>query len=69
MRAFESREPASFDFREILYSKSSGVARITIDRQDRYNAYSTACLEELASALRDASFDDAVGVIVLTGAG
>src|SRR5512141_505001 len=69
MRAFESREPSTFGFREILYSKSSGVARITIERPDRYNAYSTACLEELASALRDASFDDAVGVIVLTGAG
>jgi enoyl-CoA hydratase/carnithine racemase len=26
-------------------------------------------LEELAAALKDASFDDAVGVIVLTGAG
>ena len=69
MRAFESREPSTFGFREILYAKASGVARITIDRPDRYNAYSTRCLEELASALRDASFDDAVGVIVLTGAG
>jgi len=69
MRAFESREPASFRFREIQYAKASGIARITIDRPGRYNAYSTACLEELASALRDASFDDAVGVVVLTGAG
>jgi 6-oxocyclohex-1-ene-1-carbonyl-CoA hydrolase len=69
MRAFESRESSSFDFREILYAKGSGIARITIDRPDRYNAYSTACLGELASALRDASFDDAVGVIVLTGTG
>ena len=69
MRAFESREPSTFHFREILYSKGAGIARITIDRPDRYNAYSTSCLEELAAALRDASFDDAVGVIVLTGAG
>jgi enoyl-CoA hydratase/carnithine racemase len=69
MRAFESREPSTFRFREVLYSKASGIARITIDRPSRYNAYSTACLEELATALRDASFDDAVGVIVLTGTG
>src|SRR5512141_2928094 len=69
MRAFESREPSTFGFREILYSKDGGVARITINRPARYNAYSTACLEELARALRDATFDDAVGVIVLTGAG
>ena len=69
MRAFPTRPPSSFSFREILYGKDGGVARITINRPDRYNAYSTACLEELASALRDAAFDDAVGVIVLTGAG
>ena len=69
MRAFPSRPASSFSFHEILYGKDGGVARVTINRPDRYNAYSTACLEELAAALRDASFDDAVGVIVLTGAG
>jgi enoyl-CoA hydratase/carnithine racemase len=69
MRNFASRPAADFAFREILYAKASGIARITINRPERYNAYSTACLEELAAALRDASFDDAVGVIVLTGAG
>ena len=69
MSVFAPRPAGSFSFREILYGKSAGVARITINRPDRYNAYSTACLEELAAALRDAAFDDAVGVIVLTGAG
>ena len=68
-RHFASRAPASFSFREILYAKADGVARITINRPHNYNAYSTAALEELAAAFRDASFDDAVGVIVLTGAG
>jgi 6-oxocyclohex-1-ene-1-carbonyl-CoA hydrolase len=69
MRAFPSRSPSSFSFAEVLYGKEGGVARITINRPERYNAYSTGCLEELAAALKDASFDDAVGVIVLTGAG
>ncbi len=69
MSFFAPRPAASFSFREILYGKSAGVARITINRPDRYNAYSTACLEELAAALRDAAFDDSVGVVVLTGAG
>jgi enoyl-CoA hydratase/carnithine racemase len=68
-RAFGSRDASSFSFREVLYEKAGGVARITINRPQRHNAYSTACLEELAAALKDASFDDAVGVIVLTGAG
>jgi enoyl-CoA hydratase/carnithine racemase len=69
MRAFESKPSVSLTFKEVLYAKAGGVARITINRPDRYNAYSTVCLEELASALRDATFDDAVGVIVLTGSG
>jgi enoyl-CoA hydratase/carnithine racemase len=69
MRVFASRPASSFSFREVLYAKEAGLARVTINRPDRYNAYSTTCLQELAEALRDASFDDAVGVIVLTGAG
>jgi enoyl-CoA hydratase/carnithine racemase len=69
MRAFPPRPSSSFSFKEILYAKEDGVARITINRPDRYNAYSTTCLAELAHALQDASFDDSVGVVVLTGAG
>ena len=68
-RALGSRAADTFDFREILYVKEGGAARITINRPHHYNAYSTATLEELAAAFRDASFDDAVGVIVYTGAG
>lgn len=68
-RAFESRPADSLGFEEILYEKSDGVARITINRPHHYNAYSTPALEELASAFRDAAFDDGVGVIVYTGAG
>ena len=69
MRAFPSHPASSFSFREVLYEKADGVARVTINRPGRYNAYSTHCLEELATALKDASFDDEVGVIVLTGVG
>lgn len=69
VRHFPSRSPESFGFREVLYTKADQVARITINRPRAYNAYSTAALEELAAAFRDASFDDAVGVVVLTGAG
>ena len=68
-RAFPSRPADAFAFRETLYEKQDGVARITINRPQHYNAYSTSALEELAAAFRDAAFDDAVGVIVFTGAG
>ncbi len=57
------------DFQEILYEKSDWVARITINRPFNYNAYSTNCLEELATAFRQAAFDDEVAVIVYTGVG
>jgi enoyl-CoA hydratase/carnithine racemase len=69
MRFFAPREASSFGFKEVLYAKSGGIARVTINRPDRFNAYSTECLKELAAALQDAAFDDGVGVIVLTGAG
>jgi enoyl-CoA hydratase/carnithine racemase len=56
-------------FTEILYEKRDWVARITLNRPQAYNAYSTATLTELAVAFRQASFDDEVAVIVYTGAG
>ncbi|HKZ70101.1 MAG TPA: enoyl-CoA hydratase-related protein, partial [Anaerolineales bacterium] len=52
------------DFKEIIYEKHDWVARITLNRPSNYNAYSTGTLEELATAFRQAAFDDEVGVIV-----
>ncbi len=57
------------DFKEIIYEKGNWVARITINRPQVYNSYSTNALEELAAAFRQAAFDDEVAVIVYTGAG
>ena len=54
---------------EVLYEKGNGRARVTLNRPDSYNSYSTPALGELEAALRDAAVDDAVGVVVLTGAG
>lgn len=68
-RQFDTRPANAFDFNDILYEKNEGVARVTINRPQAYNAYSTVALEELATAFRDASFDDGVDVIVFTGAG
>ncbi len=59
----------AIDFRDLIYKKHEGVAEITINRPQVYNAYATSTLRELSRAVEDASFDDAVGVIVLTGAG
>jgi enoyl-CoA hydratase/carnithine racemase len=69
MPHFASRPAESFGFREVRYAKADQVATVTLNRPHAHNAYSTAALEELAAAFRDAAFDDAVGVIVFTGAG
>jgi enoyl-CoA hydratase/carnithine racemase len=69
MTYFEPRSAESFGFEEIIYEKSDWVGRITINRPFNYNAYSTQALQELATAFRDAAFDDRVAVVVYTGAG
>ncbi len=69
MRYFESKPAAELKFKYVLYTKAESVARITINRPEVYNAYNTPALMELREAFRDATFDDKVGVIVLTGAG
>ncbi len=67
--AIEPRKAEEFEFQEIVYEKKDWLARITINRPQVYNAYSTLTLKELIQAFTDASFDDSIGVIVLTGAG
>ncbi len=56
-------------FREVLYSKKEGVARVTINRPEKYNACTPVTIYELTQALTDAWVDTRVGVVVLTGAG
>jgi len=63
------RPQESFGFEDIVYEKRDWVARVTINRPEAYNAYTTATLAELRDAFRDASHDDGVAVLVLTGAG
>ncbi|HXQ79059.1 MAG TPA: enoyl-CoA hydratase/isomerase family protein, partial [Thermoplasmata archaeon] len=63
------KAPEEVDFQDLLYEKRDGVAKITLNRPHVYNAYATGTLRELSCAVEDASVDDAVGVIVLTGAG
>lgn len=58
-----------FDFQDIIYEKRPGVARITINRPQAYNAFTSDTQREMAMAFEDATWDDKVGVVVLTGAG
>jgi dihydroxynaphthoic acid synthetase len=57
------------EFTEILYDKKDGVAKISINRPEKYNACTTTTVYELTQALMDAWVDKTIGVVVLTGAG
>lgn len=56
-------------FRDILYTKKEHVARISINRPKQLNAFTGDTLRELTLAIEDASRDEEVGVVVLTGEG
>jgi 2-ketocyclohexanecarboxyl-CoA hydrolase len=56
-------------YQDILYEVDAGVARITINRPEKYNAFRGQTCEELIHAFNQAGWDKSVGVIVLAGAG
>ncbi len=57
------------DYAEIIYEKGEGIAKITINRPHRLNAFTPLTNDEISDALRDARFDAGIGVVILTGAG
>ena len=57
------------EFTDISYEVDEGVAVITINRPDRYNALRGRTVDELIYAFRYAWVVGKVGAIVLTGAG
>ena len=56
-------------YTDILYRAEDGVATVTLNRPDKLNAWTARMHHEVRSAMRAAADDDAVRVIVLTGAG
>src|SRR5687767_13540728 len=54
---------------EVLYDVADGVARVTINRPERRNALSWDVITGLRARMQQARDDDAVRVVVLTGAG
>jgi 2-(1,2-epoxy-1,2-dihydrophenyl)acetyl-CoA isomerase len=57
------------DFQQIIYAKAGHTATITLNRPAKFNAYSEVMVHEIIAALGDARDDDAVRVVILTGAG
>ena len=54
---------------EVLYEVAQRIATITLNRPDRLNAYTASLGQALRAAMRRATDDPGVRVIVLTGAG
>ena len=56
-------------YQDILYAEKAGIATITINRPEKYNAFRGETVEELIHAFNKAGWDKKIGVIVLTGTG
>ncbi|MCH2154444.1 MAG: 1,4-dihydroxy-2-naphthoyl-CoA synthase [Opitutales bacterium] len=57
------------DFEDIIYEKAEGIAKVTINRPHRRNAFTPDTVMEMYQAFTDAREDTSVGVVLLTGAG
>jgi naphthoate synthase/2-ketocyclohexanecarboxyl-CoA hydrolase len=68
-------EGEGMDFDEILYDKKhheglgGGIARVMINKPDRYNVMGLSTVEEMFRAFYDANHDPSIGVIIVAGAG
>ena len=56
-------------FQDIWYHKAEGIAKITINRPEKRNAFRPETVSEMHAAFLDAREDQSVGVVLLTGAG
>ena len=56
------------EYQEIIYETLDGIAKITINRPERRNAFTPLTAVELYDAFTEARDDAAIGVVLLTGA-
>jgi len=57
------------DYKDIMYEKNDGIAKITINRPERRNAFRPETVIEMYDAFIDSREDPNIGVILLTGYG
>jgi naphthoate synthase len=56
-------------YSDILYHKAGGIAKVTINRPEKRNAFRPETVAQMIAAFSDARDDPAIGVVLLTGAG
>ena len=57
------------EYSDILYETCDGIAKLTINRPERRNAFRPETIAQLIDAMHHAQHDRTIGVIILTGAG
>ena len=62
-------DPEELGFEAIVYEKAPPRATIRLDRPDVLNAFDFRMLREIARASEDASWDDDIRAVVVTGTG
>jgi naphthoate synthase len=56
-------------YSDILYQKAGGIAKVTINRPEKRNAFRPETVSQMYDAFCDARDDTTIGVVLLTGAG
>jgi naphthoate synthase len=69
MKAKKIAWRAAKTYQDILYHKADGIAKVTINRPEKRNAFRPRTVAEMQDAFTDAREDQAIGVVLLTGAG
>ena len=57
------------EYSDILYEKTGGIAKITINRPEVRNAFRPQTVHQMREALQEARDDSVIGVVILTGQG
>jgi naphthoate synthase len=57
------------EFKEILFQQYKGIAKISINRPHKHNAFTPLTVQEMSEAMELARQDTSIGVIILTGEG
>lgn len=65
----ESETPREEQNSHLLYQKEGFIARIILNRPEKYNAFSLPMISKWSEALRDAQEDQSIRVIVVTAKG
>jgi naphthoate synthase len=57
------------EFREIKFQEYNRIAKISINRPEKHNAFTPLTVKEMSEAMEMARQDDKIGVVILTGEG